>query len=134
MTKPFKSTSVQAGEVSIQAEFHPSGHWITVPLTVAGLLTLNMVLDSGSPQSALSRSAMVDLNASNLLTQARGLVFLLGNLEIQGHAIPDLLVQPVARLGRLGIDGALGLDFFNMFRRVSFDTVTLELTLTAADG
>ena len=77
---------------------------------------------------------MIDLNTSNLLTQVRGLVFSLGNLEIQGHPTPDLLVQPVARLGRLGIDGALGLDFFNMFRRISFDTVTLELTLIAAEG
>ncbi|HEY8695729.1 MAG TPA: hypothetical protein VIR57_23635 [Chloroflexota bacterium] len=77
---------------------------------------------------------MVDLNAGNLLKQVRGLAFSLENLEIQGHSVPNLLVQPVARLGRLGIDGALGLDFFDMYRRICFDTETLELTLTAADG
>lgn len=119
------------GEISVRADLHPSGNWITVPISVAGLISLAMVLDTGSAVSAISPAAKDVLGARGLvLPRGDGDGLLLTQLTVQGQALPDLVVRVLPRLARLGIDGLVGLDFLRAFERVSFHVPTLRLVLS----
>jgi hypothetical protein len=118
------------GEVTVQAELHASGLWITLPVTIARDLTLSMVFDTGSPVSAISPETKVDLEGRGLLRGAdRPGTYRLSDLTADGQLLPDLEVRVMARLTRLQIDGLMGLDYLGNFEWAHFHIPTLLLTL-----
>lgn len=129
------------GEVSVVTALHPTGLWITVPVTVGGRVTLLMVLDPGSPISAISPAAEQTLRNHGLLEPRAGEAspHLLTNLTIEGQPLPDLQVRVLSRLARLArwnvrgapleVDGLLGLDFLGKFVDVHFNVPTMRLRL-----
>jgi hypothetical protein len=54
----------------------------------------------------------------------------LQSLQIQGQPIRDLEVRISRRVGQVGADGVLGLDFLAQFEEVSFHVPSMRLTLT----
>ena len=94
-----------------------------------------MILDTGTFLSGISDNLRASLQDSGLLhlsgqTLLGSEVYVLPGAGIEGREIPPLrlLISPSAT--RLGIDGILGLDFLNQFRRVCFDVDEMRLTLT----
>src|SRR4051794_21025316 len=89
-------------DVSIAVGIHPTGLWLTVPLTVDGHITLLMVFDPGSPTSAISPSAERILHDEGMLSEPPGSPsYMLTSLTSQDQPLPDLRVRVLARLGRL---------------------------------
>lgn len=124
---------MHGGDLSIQARLHRSGLWITIPVTVGHLPNLAMVLDSGSPVSAISPETAVALETLGLLAPAQNPRYehRLAGLTVHSQALPDLEVRILPRLTRLRIVGLLGLDFLARFSAVHFYVDTLQLVLEA---
>ena len=121
---------MHGGEIAVQAALHPSGNWITLPLTVGGLLHLDMVLDTGSPVSVISPKARDDLLGRQLLDPStEGIRYRLAQLSVHEQPLPPLMVRVLPRLTRLQVDGLLGLDFLRLFEHVHFHVPTLQLVL-----
>jgi hypothetical protein len=118
------------GEISTTAKLHPSGRWLTLDVVVAGQSRLSMVLDTGSPVSAISPRARASLAATGSLEASAGPNrYLLRRLTMAARPIPDLEVGVLARLDRLDIVGLLGLDFLGLFQDIHFNVPSLRLTL-----
>ncbi len=121
------------GEIAIEAERHPSGRWITVPLAIGGVLTLAAVLDTGAPVSAISpRTETRLLSAGLLRPSGRPNRYALTDLSTANQTLPPLEVAVIRRLDRLDVDALLGLDFLTQFTRICFDTRTMRLVLETA--
>ena len=119
------------GELSIQAQLHPSGLWLTIQVTLEGHRTLAMVLDSGSPVSAISPETADELRALDLLLPAMvpGYEFRLAAPSVQGQNLPELDVRILPRLTRLRIAGLLGLDFLSKFLAIHYYVPSRRLVL-----
>jgi hypothetical protein len=129
--------SIPNGELAIPAELHPSGLWIGISVAISGLQTIFMVLDTGSPASAISPTVSRDLRARGLLRESRlpgsyQLTALTADDAARKPPLPDLTVRILPRLDRLEIEGLLGLDFFRLFGHVCFDFPTSSLILSPA--
>jgi hypothetical protein len=99
-----------------------------------------MVLDTGSPRSAISgrvrdaleeRGLLVHTGRRYVLTR----VYTLTGLTIEGQSVDDLDVYVSPRVNELDIqgvpvDGLIGLDFLARFRQINFDFDSMRLTLT----
>src|SRR5438874_11874877 len=107
------------GEISIQASLHPNptGRWITLPVDIAGVHTLAVVLDTGSPFSAISPGTVEDLEHLGLLQppSTRYYRHRLTRLTVQGQSLPDLDVRVLSRLTELKVACLFSLDFFASF-------------------
>src|SRR5262245_39246042 len=96
-----------------------------------------MVLDTGSPVSAVSHAVASDLvNRSLLKPTDDPRLFGLGILTAEEvpdkPPLPDVTVCILPRLTPLRIAGLLGLDFFRQFDHICFDFPASSLTLTLA--
>jgi len=125
------------GELAIPAELHPSGHWIGISVTIGGRHTIFMVLDTGSPASAISPGISRALRARGLLRESRTpgsyhLTALTAEDAARKPPLPNLTVRILPRLDRLAIEGLLGLDFFRLFDHICFDFPTSSLILSPA--
>ncbi len=110
---------------------HPSGLWLGIDVTVRSSLTVLMILDSGSPLSAISPALGEQLLARGLArtsASGRGLIRLT-HLSAEGNPLPELNVRILARLSQLRVDGLLGLNFFGAFELTCFRLSTSELLL-----
>lgn len=91
-----------------------------------------MVLDTGSPVSAISPGAHDALATQGLLWPTReSSRLLLAGVTVNGQSVPDIVVRSWPRLTRLQADGLLGLEFLRSFRRIVFEVDELLLTLEA---
>ena len=90
-----------------------------------------MVLDSGSPVSAVSPETAEDLRHLHLLAPARDpqYTYRLALPTLDGQSLPDLEVRILPRLSRLGIVGLLGLDFLRQFLAIHYYVPTRRLVL-----
>jgi hypothetical protein len=128
---------MQGGELRIPADLHSSGHWMGIWVSIANTYTILMVLDTGSPVSAVSRAIATDLQDRSLLTPTNdprlfGLADLTAEELSDKPPLPDVTVCVLPRLTALGIAGLLGLDFFRQFDRICFDFPTSTLILLPA--
>jgi hypothetical protein len=132
MGRPTREPSVpgESGSLVVQTALHATKWWLIVPVEIGGLITIEMVLDTGSPLSAISERLRNTLASTGLLEAITPHAYFLRNLTIQGQVIPDLRVRVSRRVTRVGADGILGLDFLAQFSTVHFDIATLRLTLT----
>jgi hypothetical protein len=101
-----------------------------VPVEVAGRITLDMVLDTGSPASGLSARSWNALAERGLLARPDGRTHILPEVKIEEQTIPALAVRLSPRATELGADGILGLTFLGQFRTITFDVPSMRLTLT----
>jgi hypothetical protein len=120
-------------QIDIQAEIHPAGRWVTIPIVVDGSYALSPVLDTGSPVSAISPRIQQELENRRLLgPSAIPRRYLLSEIAAQSQSLPDLDVAVLPRLDRIGVDGLLGLDFLTQFESIHFHTRSLRLVLERA--
>ena len=120
------------GSLSIQTYLHPNprGSWITFTLTVAGTYDLAMVLDPGSPVSAISPGVRDELHGLGLLREGnRPRYYRLAPLTAARQSFPDLEVRVLPRLSQIQVAGLVGLDFLRQFAAVHFYVATLQLVL-----
>jgi hypothetical protein len=119
------------GDLLIQATLHATNRWVIIPVDIAANYALDMVLDTGSPLSAISRQSHQELTSAGRLTPVDEprRRYVLQGLSIQGQLIADLVVRVSLRVSQVGADGVLGLDFLQRFREVCFDVPSLRLTL-----
>jgi hypothetical protein len=119
-------------EVIVETIRHPRG-WIVVPvtLTLADLLPwkLELVLNTGRPWSALSRTTYTTLAALGQATSVTGSRCVIRNAQIGTTLISDIPMRLSAGPGLLGLEGMLGLDFLERFAEVRYHFPTLRLTL-----
>jgi hypothetical protein len=115
--------------IVIQAELHESAaSWVIVPITLSNRHTLKMVLDTGSPVSAISPATAADLRALALLNAPPAPPYahrLTAVGTADGRRLPDVSVIVLPRLARMravGIEvtGLLGLDFLRAFESVCY--------------
>jgi len=114
-------------EISVVASI--PRQWVVVPVDIAGRITLYMVVDTGSPLSAISAGMMIVLTEMRFLDRIRDRLYLLRRISIAGQTLPDLEVHLSSRATRLGIQGILGLNFLQQFTEVRFRTADLLLML-----
>src|SRR5438094_9460920 len=121
---------MRGGEIRVRATLHPSGYWIALPVTVMDVAELLMVLDTGSPVSAISPPVRDALLTSGLITPASdGARYLMTRLTVHDQPLPDLVVRVLSRLERIRVNGLLGLDFLRQFEYVHFHVPSLQLVL-----
>src|SRR5688572_23872976 len=119
------------GELSIVTVLHGRRFWLLIPIEVGGDI-FNMVLDTGSPFSAISETMRRTLEANGNVESVAGTppTLRLRNVHIQGHDLGDLEVRLSRRASQVGADGILGLlDFLGRYREVCFYRDTMRLTL-----
>jgi hypothetical protein len=126
------------GEIAVQASLHPhAANWVTLEITLSGVLTLQMVLDTGSPASAISPATTVELQCLNLLADPSKPPYhhrLTAITTQEGYALPDFDVVVLPRLERMRVagilvPGLLGLNFLNQFSHVCYYVDTHRLVL-----
>ena len=118
------------GDLSIQAERHPSGFWITITVWVGQHYRVAFVVDSGSPASVISPEVRSGLAAAGLLIAGGSPgAYRLTDAWVQGQQMPEFDVRVLPRLDRIHVDGLLGLDFLTKFETMIFHVPTLTLTL-----
>jgi hypothetical protein len=114
-----------------QIQTHLDRHWwIIVPVEIADALTIDMVLDTGSPFSSISEPTRDELVRRGLLEQKDERRFVLRHLAVQGQALPDLEIRMSRRATQVGAAGILGIDFLGRFTDVHFHVPTMRLTLS----
>ena len=118
----------EGGELSVQAHLHPKRWWILIPLEV-GNLSLDMVLDTGSPPSSISQATYDKLAEAETIDHVGGRTYVLRKPRIAGQVIPNLEVRLSRRVSQVGADGVLGLDFLGRYTDIHFHVPSLRLTL-----
>lgn len=121
------------GELRIRTVLHPNplGRWISFPVVVADRHELLMVLDPGSPISAISPETRDNLTERDLLRSASHSRYehRLTSLVVDRQQLPDVDVRVLPRLSRLRIDGLIGLDFLSQFDAIHYYVRARELVL-----
>jgi hypothetical protein len=121
---------MHTGEIAVQATLHPTGLWITVPVTVAQGLDLAPVFDSGSPMSAINPEVHALLESRGLIHRAaRPNTYRIAGPTVQDQRLPDLEVRVMPRLTRLRIHGLLGLNYLGLFEWVHVHVPALRIML-----
>ena len=88
------------------------------------------VLDTGSPESAISSRMEAQLLTDGLLQPGgRPNRYALADLKVGDQALPSLEFGVLRRLDPLDIDALLGLDFLTQFEEIHFYPRTLRLVL-----
>lgn len=125
---------VSGGELRFRASSHPRYGWLLIRLQVGEPpedLVFDMAVSTLTPVSALSvaaRNVLVTKGHITTLPQ-RADRYRLRDLQIEGHRFPDLEVGVSRFAGRAGVDGLLGLNFFQQFADVRLHVPDLEFTL-----
>jgi predicted aspartyl protease len=126
---PESRTGGAGAQLIVQTHLHRRW-WVIVPLIVGGTLHLEMVLDTGSSLSAVSAATAERLRELGLIPADAGQRFTLRDVTISGHAVADIAARLSARVGEVGAEGLLGLDFLGRFSDIHFHTASMRLTLT----
>lgn len=119
------------GELSIVTSLHGRRLWLLIPIEV-GDEVFHMVLDTGSPFSAISEPMRETLEAGGHIepTGSRSPTYRLRGVRIQGHDVGDIEVRLSRRVTQVGADGILGLlDFLGRYEEVCFYRDSMTLTL-----
>jgi hypothetical protein len=116
-------------ELSVVTYSHSTG-LIAIPVMVDGFYPLEMILNTGYPVSLLSPTTRDVLLSLGHIEYLGGRFYRLGNFTIGGRPAPAVDVRVNASIARLGIEGALGLNFLSLFTEVHFDVRSWQLTLT----
>ena len=118
------------GSLVVQTTLGRRGWWVIVPLEVAGAVTIEMVLDTGSFLSGISEGTREMLVRLGLLEADATPPYVLRNVAVQGQPLTDLRVRLSRRVAQVGAQGVLGLDFLGQFTDIHFHVPTMRLTLS----
>jgi hypothetical protein len=69
-------------DLTVETHLHRTKGWIIMPLTVGASFPLLMVLDTGTPFSAISEGARDSLRAAGLLGEGNARAYVLRDLTI----------------------------------------------------
>jgi hypothetical protein len=100
-----------------------------VPVSI-GWVTVRLVLDTGSPFTAIADSLRQTLADAGLLTETGGDVYLLHDVTIAGQTLDGFQARLSRRATRVGVSGVLGLDFLARFTDVHFHVPSMQLSLS----
>ena len=100
-----------------------------VRLAVGPDITWDMLPNPTAPRSAITRAALDDLQRRGLSPATEQRRAVLRDLRIAGQRVADLEVRVSVAPTRLGVDGILGLDFFEQFEAVLWYPRTGQVTL-----
>jgi hypothetical protein len=116
---------------------HPRTGWIIIPIYLDGSHYLEMVLDPGSPASAINPLVERELRTLDAVggPQEPRFDLRLSGVTAQGQQLPDFDVVLLPRLARLSalqikVDGLLGLNFLNSFAAICYSVDQRRLVLT----
>jgi hypothetical protein len=116
---------------------HPRG-WIIVRFTLplVGRLpwNLDLMLNTGRPQSALSRTTYRTLDILGLVEPLSGPGTTIRNARMGGVAMPDIPMRISAGPAWLGLEGMLGLDYLSQFAEMRLNFETPRLTLVRSQS
>lgn len=119
-------------ELTIQTHRHDRG-WLMIPLSVPlqpGVgWQLDMMLNTGRPQSVLSRPLGNALLSLGLLQRRDRQHYVLRDPLADGRPFPSLMLRLSTGPALLDLDGMIGLDFLEQFAEVRLNTRSLRLTL-----
>lgn len=102
---------------------------LVVRLDVGDDIVWDMLPNPAARRSIISPRALEDLQTRGLASSHDARRFLVRDLRIAGQPIPDLEVRVSAAMVRLGVDGILGLDFFEQFELVQWHPRTRRVIL-----
>lgn len=103
--------------------------WLVVRLSVGQDIVWDMLPNPTAARSTISPQALEDLTRRGLLPAGRQTRVLLRELRIDGQPILDVEVSMSPAIGRLGVDGILGLDFFEQFDAIHWYPRTRQVVL-----
>lgn len=103
--------------------------WRIIRLSVGQDMTWDMLPNPTVPRSTISRHAFADLALREQAIAGNARRAVLRDLLIAGQPVPDLEVRISQVVARLGVDGILGLDFFEQFASVLWLPRTGQMTL-----
>jgi hypothetical protein len=119
-------------EVTAEMSRHPRG-WLIVRLALplVGQIPweLNLMLNTGRPYSALSRTTYATLAALGQVTSATGSSCLIHSARLGTTTLSNIPMRLSAGPALIGLEGMLGLDFFEQFAEVRFQFPPLRPTL-----
>ena len=119
-------------EITIEAIRHPRGWlmlWLMVPLIPGTPWRLNLMLNTGRPQSVISPRTRDALLVFGVLRQRGRNAYILQGAHAAGEPFADLPLRLSAGPALLGVEGMLGVDCLDLFAEVRLDTRSLRLTL-----
>lgn len=117
-------------EFFLQAGFVDGGPRFVVGLAVGPDIHWDMIPNPLRPHSSISRLALEDLSSRLGGAPPRaGAAYLLQDVRIAGHSVPDIAVRINPIVSRLKVDGILGLDFFQQFDAVTWHPKTHRVVL-----
>jgi hypothetical protein len=118
-------------ELAIQAHRHDRG-WVmisvSVPLQPGVGWQLGMMLNTGRPQSVLSRPLGNVLSSLGLLHRRGRGQYVLRDPAADGQPLPGMVLRLSAGPALLDLDGMIGLDVLDQFTEVRLNTHSLRLT------
>jgi hypothetical protein len=122
-------------DVTAEMLRHPRG-WFVVRLVLPliGQLPwdLFLMLNTGRPYSAISPATYIRLADLGLVAPRAGSRVVIRNARLGGAPLHDISMRVSAGPALLGMEGMLGLDFFEQFAEARFDFQALRLTLVRA--
>lgn len=119
------------GEISIRLVTDQTNRWRIVPLSVGQDLVLEMIPNPGFPHSVISRTARDALLKRGLVSASRTRLYLLKDLRIEGVPISELEVRVSLAPQVLGLDGMLGMNFFEPYAEIRWDVRAHQLILVS---
>lgn len=118
------------GRLVIQTKLDPARYYILIPVQVGDSLLVDFVLDTGAPLTSMSRRLYVRLRSSGCLADAAAKNrYILSSASIAGVDVSPLHIRGSIFLGRVGVEGVLGLDFLARYTDIHFSMKTGILTL-----
>ncbi len=120
-------------DVTAEMSRHPRG-WLVVrfALPLVGLIPweLDLMLNTGRPYSAISRTTYATLAALGQVTPASDSRCLIHSARLGTTMLSNIPMRLSAGPALLGLEGMLGLDFLELFAEVRFHFPSLRLTMT----
>jgi hypothetical protein len=122
-------------DVMVEMRHHPRG-WLAVRLVLplVGQLPwdVDLMLNTGRPHSAISPRTHATLVDLGLVAPHAGSRVVIRNARLGGAPLHDIPMWVSAGPALLGIEGMLGLDFFEQLAEARLNFQALRLTLVCA--
>lgn len=98
-------------------------------LAVGQDIVWDMLPNPSTRRSSISQDALEDLNSKGLAPAGSQRRVTLHDLRIDGQRVPAVDAYVSAAVSRLGVDGILGLDFFELFTAIHWYPRTRRVVL-----
>lgn len=115
-----------SGRIIVEASADARRGWLVIRLEVVGLsFDASLVF---FPESRMSQDVIDFLKLYQLVTDLGHGRYAVRGLTLGGVVLPSLEVIATAQLGRVQLDGILGVNFLNQFTEVHLNPSSFQLT------